>query len=133
MHTHVCGCLIHCTSLYGLNNRGSYHIRKYALYNCDPIAVRVKLHSHCILMQGLHYGTRVYWKTFQYNAYPPRAKQQSSCYYETNVLTNYIHIQWRIHIRGPPVLRITVITHGRQNVGDPPPFEEPRKVRYALF
>jgi len=40
-------------------------------------------------------------------------------------LVDYKSCQWRIHIRAPTarrppsVLRITVITHGRQNVGDP--------------
>jgi len=53
--------LVHCISRHGLN-RDKYHIRKYALFNCDTIAVTVKLRSHCILMHGLPYGTRMYWK-----------------------------------------------------------------------
>jgi len=62
MHTRVCGCLVYCISLQGLNNRDKYHIRKYTLYNCDTLAITVKVCSHYILMHGLHYGTRMYWK-----------------------------------------------------------------------
>jgi len=96
MHTRVCGCLVYCTSLHGLNNRDKYHIRKYTLYNCDTVAVTVKLCSHYIQMHGLHYGTRMYWKNvslhFVRAVYLP-SRQSSHCQHQSpggaTIQTNY--------------------------------------------